>query len=51
MILGIDIRLVNGRTTSEGRVEIRRNGVWGTVCDDYVTIETAFVICRQLGKR
>ena len=44
-----DLRLVGGRTSREGRLEIKRNGVWGTVCDDYFSDVDASVACRHLG--
>ena len=44
-----EVRLVNGATANEGRVEICINGVWGTVCDDLWTNNNAKVVCRQLG--
>ena len=44
-----DIRLVNGRLSSEGRVEICFNGRWGTICDDLWGPEEARVVCRQQG--
>ena len=43
------IRLVNGRVPHEGRVEVCRDRIWGTVCDDFWSVEDAQVACRWAG--
>ena len=56
-----DVRLVEGNTQYEGRVEVCINRVWGTVCSSryFSSWEWSFyyywgtpdsnVVCRQLG--
>ena len=44
-----DIRLVDGSTALEGRVEVCFNNAWGAICDSYFSTEEASVACAQLG--
>jgi deleted-in-malignant-brain-tumors protein 1 len=49
---GEHIRLVDANglfITSEGRLEVRVNGQWGSVCSQTATSANARVVCRQLG--
>ena len=43
------VRLRQGSTEREGRVEICISDTWGTVCDDGWSSLDARVVCRQLG--
>ena len=44
-----EVRLRDGTDISNGRVEICRNGIWGSVCNNAWNHIDATVVCRQLG--
>ncbi|XP_031561367.1 lysyl oxidase homolog 2B-like, partial [Actinia tenebrosa] len=44
-----NVRLVNGKTPNEGRVEVRYHGTWGTICNDGWKIWDAYVVCHVLN--
>ncbi len=44
-----DLRLMDGKTGNEGRLEVYHNGEWGTIADDFWTDVESDVACRQLG--
>lgn len=45
---GMGIRLADGIKANQGRVEVSRDGVWGTVCHGRWSTSDAVVVCRQL---
>ena len=44
-----DVRLEDGSTRFEGRVEVCIDGGWRIICDNFWDPPDAKVVCRQLG--
>lgn len=45
----VPIRLLGGNTETEGRLQLKINNQWGTVCNYGWTIQNAALVCQQLG--
>ena len=45
----LTVRLVDGGSYNEGRVEVYYNGRWGTVCNDGWNDNYASLVCAELG--
>lgn len=43
------IRLSDGKSTADGRIEINIDGSWGTVCSNNFDDVDAQVICKMTG--
>ena len=43
------VRLQNGASAAEGRVEVYYKGMWGTVCDHSWDLKEGHLVCRMLG--
>lgn len=52
-LINKDVRILdfNGNPSYKGRVEIRNDGVWGTICNQNLDQKSAQVICKQVGYR
>ncbi|RDD36431.1 Deleted in malignant brain tumors 1 protein, partial [Trichoplax sp. H2] len=44
-----EARLVDGNGYSYGRLEVKYNNTWGTVCQNGFTLQSAHIVCQQLG--
>lgn len=45
----VPVRLLGGSSITEGRLQVKINGTWGTVCNYGWTMKDAALVCQQLG--
>uniref|UniRef100_A0A672ZRA9 SRCR domain-containing protein n=1 Tax=Sphaeramia orbicularis TaxID=375764 RepID=A0A672ZRA9_9TELE len=43
------VRLVNGSSLCSGRLEVKTNRFWSSVCEEHFDLHDAQVVCRELG--
>ncbi|KAI3354386.1 hypothetical protein L3Q82_018499, partial [Scortum barcoo] len=43
------VRLVNGESLCSGRLKVKSNQQWSSVCEDDFDLQDAEVVCRELG--
>ncbi|CAC5369481.1 DMBT1 [Mytilus coruscus] len=44
-----EVRLTNGTFAGEGRIEVKHDGEWGSICGNSFNVTAATVICQMLG--
>lgn len=49
LVNGSQVRLVGGKHSYEGRVEVKYDEQWKAVCDHGWNMKAADVVCRMLG--
>lgn len=49
LFIGVPIRLVNGSSIDEGRVEVYQYNQWSTICGQNWSDSEAQVLCHSLG--
>ena len=42
---------MGGANKNEGRVEVKLNNIWGTICGNVVDVAAASTLCRMAGYR
>lgn len=44
-----DLRVMDGSSVREGRVEVCFNQAWGTICNEHYGVADAQILCSQLN--